>query len=126
MEISTVTSIVLGHPLAFATHMPFSTCRNTVLLACLAGTCVAYGQRFSFGVKGGVSLNDPSRINPDESKRYVLGGTVEMQLWRGFTAEVDFLYRCNGSSSSYTYNPFLRAGPPVTPAVFVANRTRLN
>src|SRR6266478_3952276 len=114
MEISTVTFIVTGHPVAFLPQMPFSTCRNIVLLACLAGTCVAYGQRFSYGVKGGVSLTDPSRINPDESKRYVLGGTVEMQLWRGFTAEVDFLYRRNGGSSSFTFSPLLPDGAPAT------------
>jgi len=105
--------------------MPFATCRNTVVLACLAGTCVAYGQRFSYGVKGGVSVTDPDRINPDESKRYVIGGTVEYRLWGGFAAEADFLYRRNGYSFAYSYILSSPNGEGAAPPSIV-NRSRLN
>ena len=75
--------------------MSSSNCRNIVLLACLTGTCVAYGQRLSYGVKGGVSTLDPESYN-DESKRYIVGATIEYRLWHGFAVEGDFLYRRNG------------------------------
>ena len=48
-----------------------------------------------------------------------------MQLWRGFTAEVDLLYRHNGSSLSYNYAPLSPTGEPVSPPFFVASRTRM-
>jgi hypothetical protein len=108
------------------TYMLLTTCRNTVVLACLAGTCVAYGQRFSYGVKGGASLNDPTNPeNSDESKRYVIGGTVELRIWGGLAAEADFLYRRNGLSYSYTYSPHLPNGDVSAPVSF-AERRRLD
>jgi Outer membrane protein beta-barrel domain len=104
--------------------MSSSNCRNIVLIVCLAGTSVAYGQRFSYGVKGGVSTIEPNPDYNDESKRYIVGATIEFQLWRGFAVEGDFLYRRNGIRSNVIYIPGLLTGDfsPVS----VAQRVRLD
>ena len=106
--------------------MPSTSCRNIVLLTCVAGTCVVWGQRFSYGVKAGATLNEPARLNPDESKRYVVGATAEYRLWNGFAVEADLFYHRNGSEYAYTYNPFLPTGEPSGPPVSIASRFRLN
>src|SRR2546430_10977618 len=87
--------------------MSSSNCRNMVLIACLAGTCVAYGQRLSYGVKGGVATVEPNSEGIDESKRYIVGGTIEFRLWRGFAVEGDFLYRRTGLKFDAHYSPGL-------------------
>lgn len=76
-------------------------CRKAALLLYLVGTGVASGQQFSYGVKGGVALNEPTRYGRDESKRYVAGVTAELGFWRGFAVEVDLLYRRNGSGVAF-------------------------
>jgi len=85
--------------------MSFLSCRKAVVFACLAGTSVAWGQRLSWGVEGGAVLTEPTRLREEESKRYVVGGTVEYQVWRGFTAEADFLYRHYGSTARFVFGP---------------------
>jgi opacity protein-like surface antigen len=92
-----------------------------VVFACLAGTSVAWGQRFSLGVEAGASLTEPTRANADESRRYVVGGTVEYQLWRGFAVEGDFLYRHSGYSTLFFYAP-----DASNTLITVYNRTRLD
>ena len=87
--------------------MSSSNCRNIVLLACLTGTCVAYGQRLSYGVKGGVSTFEPASESNDESKHYIVGATIEFQLWHGFAVEGDFLYRRTGFKFDANYLPSL-------------------
>src|SRR5258708_34693629 len=87
--------------------MSSSNCRNIVLLACLTGTCVAYGQRLSYGVKGGVSTFEPASESNDESKHYIVGATIEFQLWHGFAVEGDFLHRPIGSKFDFNYIPRL-------------------
>jgi hypothetical protein len=107
--------------------MSFTTCRNTVLLVYLAGTCVAYGQRISYGVEGGVSTLEPTQQDPDESRRYVVGATIEVNLGRGFAVEADFLYRHNGFSDRFIFGNIL--GEPVGPSdqvVSGSNRIRLD
>src|SRR5258706_914594 len=106
--------------------MSSSNCRNIVLLACLTGTCVAYVQRFSYGVKGGVSTIDPESDSVDESKHYIVGATVEYRLWHGFAVEGDFLYRRTGFK--YHVDCLQRLIPFGSDSTFVSSsdRTRFN
>jgi len=91
--------------------MSFTTYRNAVLVVYIAGTCVAFGQRISYGLEGGVSTLEPTRQNPDESRRYVVGATIEVNLFRGFAVEADFLYRHNGSSDRFNFGAGIPGGP---------------
>jgi Outer membrane protein beta-barrel domain len=87
--------------------MSYPSCRNIILVACLAGTCVAYGQRLSYGVVGGVSTIEPEPESINESKRYIVGATVEFRIWNGFAVEGEFLYRRDGSKFDAIYGPSL-------------------
>ena len=100
-----------------------------MLFACLAVTAVGYGQRLSYGLKAGAAITESGLISADESKRYVVGGTVEVSLGRGFAAEADVLYRRNGFTTRFNYGPSLiLAGPDLVSladtSVTVTNRTR--
>src|SRR5689334_23057856 len=65
----------------------------------LAAAVSAWGQPFSFGLKGGGSAGeglDPSALASWEGKQYVLGIMAETRLpWR-LAAEADALYRRTG------------------------------
>jgi hypothetical protein len=108
--------------------MPFPTYRNAILLACLAGTSVGYGQRLSYGLKAGGAITESGLFRADESKRYVVGGTIEVSLGRGFAAEADVLYRRNGFTTQFSYGPSLiPAGPGLFPddsTLTITNRSR--
>jgi hypothetical protein len=106
--------------------MSSSNCRNIVLIACLAGTCVAYGQRFSYGVKGGVSTFEPEPNGNDESKHYIVGATIEFRLWHGFAVEGDFLYRRTGFKFDVNYLPSLISYGNDTTLVSISGRPRFN
>jgi hypothetical protein len=105
--------------------MLLTTCRNTVLLLYLAGTCVAYGQRISYGVEGGVSTLEPTRQDPDESRRYVVGATIELGLGRGFAVEADFLYRHNGFSNRFSFGPGVLGGPDQSQVSIISASDRI-
>src|SRR5260370_36762600 len=105
--------------------MSSSSCRTIVLRVCLTGTCVAYGQRLSYGVKGGVSTFEPESESNDESKHYIVGATIEFQLWHGFAVEGDFLYRRNGFKANFNYGPGVPFGNDST-LVSISDRTRFN
>src|SRR5436190_5859676 len=62
----------------------------------------AGAQLVSVGVKGGVSITEPGRYN-DESKRYIVGPSVEFRLPFRFAAEIDALYMRTGSSSRFFF-----------------------
>jgi len=91
---------------------------------CFVGTSVAYGQRFSYGVKGGVSTIEPDTYN-DESKRYIVGATVEYRLWRGFAVEGDFLYRRNGVRFDASFTPVIPSNGD-SALVSITQRLRLD
>ncbi len=70
-----------------------------LILACsFLLTAVAQAQLLSVGVLGGVPVTDSS-YNHDESKRYLVGPTVEIRLPASFALEADALYQRLGSSS---------------------------
>jgi len=104
--------------------MSSSTCRNLIFIVCFVGTSVAYGQRFSYGVKGGVSTIEPDTYN-DESKRYIVGATVEYRLWRGFAVEGDFLYRRNGVRFDASFTPAIPSNGD-SALVSITQRLRLD
>jgi hypothetical protein len=62
----------------------------------------ASAQLVSVGVKGGVSITEPGRYN-DESRRYIVGPSVEFRLPFRFAAEIDALYTRTGDSFRYLY-----------------------
>jgi hypothetical protein len=96
-------------------------------MACLGGTCVAYGQRFSYGVKGGIATIEPNSESIDESKRYIAGATIEFRLWQGFAVEGDFLYRRTGFKFDTNYPPgLLPFGNDGTTLISSSDRTRFD
>ena len=70
------------------------------LWLCITG--VASGQAISFGVKGGVPFTEAIRYR-DESRPYVIGGTVEVRLPAHFAIEADALYQRVGTSSGVSF-----------------------
>ncbi|MGA2184215.1 MAG: hypothetical protein ABSH47_14425 [Bryobacteraceae bacterium] len=66
--------------------------------------CACYGQSLLLGVKGGVRITDDITGNAtSESKRYVAGPMIELQLPLGLGVEVDALYRREGFFASSNY-----------------------
>ena len=57
-------------------------------------------QRISIGVKGGVPLNDPSGFG-DESRRYIVGPSIEVRLMGNFAVEGAGLYQRAGNTTSF-------------------------
>jgi len=65
-----------------------------------AGSLVLFGQPFSLGVKGGVRATDDFQYAAtSESRRYVVGPTVEVVLPLGFAISFEALYRRQGYST---------------------------
>src|SRR5437016_4582786 len=59
-----------------------------------------FGQSLSFGVKGGVRATDDFQYSAtSESRRYVVGPTVEVALPLGLAIEFEALYRRQGYST---------------------------
>src|SRR5713101_3314531 len=78
----------------------------------------AFAQVWSVGVKGGVpftgAFSDVTTIGSrtfSQSKQYIVGPMVELQLPLGFSAEVDAFYRPLNSAFQFTVqqNPFTYA-----------------
>lgn len=71
-------------------------------LLVMCAVCVAAeAQRFALGGIGGFrATNDIGVGFPSESRRYVIGPAVEVNLPRGLTAEVNALYRRTGFRTS--------------------------
>jgi hypothetical protein len=64
------------------------------------GAITAFSQPFSFGVKGGVPINDfvngtntASGVISSTTNRYIVGPELELNLPWGFGAEFDAMYR---------------------------------
>lgn len=71
-----------------------------VIVAMLSGW-ICFGQPLSIGVTGGERLSDDVTGATPESRRYVVGPTIELELpWR-FAVEADALYRRNGYQVAY-------------------------
>jgi len=70
-----------------------------------------HAQIVSVGVKGGVPALD-STTTRDESKRYVVGPTVELRLPANFAIETDALYQRLGSSTNLLFPITANGTPP--------------
>ena len=82
-----------------------------------AGAGFASAQLISVGALGGVHLTDVFNYD-DESRRYVVGGLVEVRLPAGFAIEADALYQRIGDTSIlYAFLP---------PPFFMITRERGN
>jgi hypothetical protein len=74
-------------------------------------TAEAGAQLITFGVKGGIPLTETIKYR-DESRPYVIGGTVELRLPSHFAVEVDALYQRVGSSTAFRGEGNLIGGYP--------------
>jgi hypothetical protein len=99
--------------------MTYSRAIITILLA----TGSAFAQSLSVGIKGGVpltnGLSDFTLTSPgalthtfSDSKKYIIGPSVELHIPLGFSVEADALYRPVNFSSSIMVNNIL--GQPST------------
>src|SRR5262245_61142180 len=70
-----------------------------ILLTIFGG---AFGQPVSVGVKGAVQIADNPLAGHDDSRRGLVGPSVEVRLPAGFAVEADALYRRVGYSYSYS------------------------
>src|SRR4051812_12462177 len=74
-----------------------TTCRRSIacLLLCLLGPVQA--QKLAIGIKGGVRTSDDFTLSPpsvsSESKRYIVGPMLDMELPWHLGIEFDVLYR---------------------------------
>jgi hypothetical protein len=75
---------------------------------------VASAQLVSFGALGGVPFLDQNQ-GGDESRRYIVGPSVEFRLPAGFAIEMDALYRRVGSTSAFGLSSNAIFIPPLTP-----------
>ncbi|MGH9614319.1 MAG: hypothetical protein ACRD4P_14695, partial [Bryobacteraceae bacterium] len=73
------------------------------LLTMLVAGNVASAQTISIGVIGGVSLLAPASSR-DESRRFIVGPSIEFRLPAGFAIEADALYQRIGNSTGIS-NP---------------------
>lgn len=78
----------------------------------------ASAQTVSFGAIGGAHLTDPTGAG-DESRRYIVGPTVELRFFDHFAVEADALYQRVGDTSLY----YFALG---TPSSSYVNRERGN
>jgi hypothetical protein len=69
-----------------------------VLAAITAAAQIASGQTVSVGALGGVPVTDTTGYS-DQSRPYIVGGSVEVQLPAGFALEADALYRRVGNTT---------------------------
>jgi hypothetical protein len=83
-------------------HVPCGLDMKNYVLFCLAiigSTSTATAQLVSIGVLGGIPFLQPND-GGDESRRYIVGPSIEFRLPGGFAIEVDGLYRRIGNSYS--------------------------
>jgi opacity protein-like surface antigen len=80
--------------------------RSLLLLATAAAP--AFSQSFGFGIKGGLPFTDftnavssGTNVFDDNTRRYIVGPTVELRLPFGLSIEADALYR------RFNYNQFI-------------------
>jgi opacity protein-like surface antigen len=69
-----------------------------VLAALIAAAQIASGQTVSVGALGGVPVTDTTGYS-DQSRPYIVGGSVEVQLPAGFALEANALYRRVGNTT---------------------------
>ncbi|HYL38261.1 MAG TPA: hypothetical protein VEV17_20255 [Bryobacteraceae bacterium] len=97
--------------------------RVLLFLLMIAGARMAPAQLVSFGVTGGVPFLDRAS-NPDESRPYVIGPSIEFRVPAGFALEASALYqRIGGDELFQLLIPPGTSGPGIT---FFSDRLRGN
>src|ERR1035441_6656200 len=77
--------------------------RNYFLFTALVAVAnIASGQTVSVGAIGGVPITDTTGTD-DQSRPYIVGGSVEVKLPAGFALEADALYRRVGTTGYFGY-----------------------
>jgi hypothetical protein len=79
---------------------PMISLTKVSVLFMTTGSVALFGQSLSIGVKGGVRASDDFQYAAtSESRRYVVGPTLDLALPLGFSIEFDALYRRQGYST---------------------------
>ncbi len=82
--------------------MPLYIAMRNFLLFIAVGSSCAIAQTVQVGVLGGVIATEPDPFGNGESKRYLIGPTIELRLLnRKIGIEFDAIYRRFGNSFSY-------------------------
>src|SRR3954471_20262488 len=85
--------------------MPLHIAMRKFLFFIAVGSSCAIAQTVQVGVLGGVTATEPDPFGNGESKRYLIGPTIEVRLLnRKIGIEFDGIYRRLGSS--FSYGPF--------------------
>jgi len=117
MEFTRVPEIHLNNSHQSLKHEEFSLVlyvprsdpmRAFLLFALMAACRVASAQIVSIGALGGVPITDTTG-RTDQSRPYIVGGSVEIHFVAGLAVEADALYRRVGNTSYFGYS----AGPNV-------------
>lgn len=95
--------------------------------ACFFTTGVAHAQQFQFGIRGGLTLTEPTRTySNDESRRYLVGPVFEMR-WGRIALDVSLLYQRMGHSEAARFSSFIPPGTNILPVYHSSDsRTRAN
>jgi outer membrane protein W len=80
--------------------------KSLVFFTLCAVSACAQDRWVTFGVKGGVSITEPgssSFTETNDSRRYLIGPTVEFRLPSNFAVEVSALYQRLGSTEQFQF-----------------------
>ena len=92
----------------------------------LVGAVNSAAQTVQFGALGGITATDPDAFGRGESKRYVIGPSVEVRFLQGkIGIELDALYRRAGESFAFESGPPPPeyTGPPPVTRFYLRSRT---
>lgn len=114
------------YALARQLHLPeaMRTLLSTALLMTAALNVAA--QSFEVGAIGGVSVTDPNVYRTGESKRYLIGPSIEARFFDGRVGiELDAIYRRFGESFAAEFGPPPPeyVGPPALTRYYLRTRT---
>jgi hypothetical protein len=96
-----------------------------LFLLMIAGGRIAPAQLVSIGVTGGVPFLDRAS-NPDESRPYIIGPSVEIRLPAGFAIEASGLYQRIGTNETLRFISIIAPGASQPGLTFFNNRLRGN
>jgi len=109
--------------------MPLHIAMRKFLFFIAVGSSCAIAQTVQVGVLGGVMATDPDPYASGESKRYLVGPTIELRLLnRKIGIEFDAIYRRFGNSYSYSFGSITLPPDYQGPAlpISASSRSRAN
>ena len=123
-----LTRAIQAHELHYGPGLAKCRTMRTLLASAFLMTAVTLSaQTVQFGVIGGITVTDPNAFRAGESKRYLIGPSVEARFFDGKVGiELDAIYRRFGNSfvGGFGPPPAEYTGPP--PLASYSVRTRTN